>query len=33
MLVTMKEILDPASAGNYAVAAPNMLSCQIRQRF
>ena len=24
MLVTMKEILDPASAGNYAVAAPNL---------
>ena len=24
MLVTMKEILDKASAGNYAVAAPNL---------
>ena len=24
MLVTMKEILGPASAGNYAVAAPNL---------
>lgn len=24
MLVTMKELLDKASAGNYAVAAPNV---------
>ena len=31
MLVTMKEILDRASTGNYAVIAPNVF-CEIDTR-